>query len=349
MITETAKVYVALVVLAPAAASAYALFSGDHALVFLFVSLGVVGLVGAVALAAARDPGGLPEAPPEQPAAVPVAIPALPGGGAWPLLAAAAVALLVAAPLAGALVGGAGAALGLAAAGGWTLRTGADRTGRTPHLMPLGIPVVGMAAIAALMFLVSRILLAVPEAASTAIAIVAAVLIMIGAIVIVRRPAMSSRAVVATLAVAALVMTGGGLVAAKVGQRDIEVHGSEASGEHGEGAAPGEAAGGGAGQAGEGESAVTVEITAQDVAFDTDEIDLPAESEVTVVLDNRDDGVSHNLAIYAEDGGGDPVFQGEVFAGPGQREYTFTTPAAGVYTFRCDVHPTQMTGTARIT
>ena len=36
---------------------------------------------------------------------------------------------------------------------------------------------------------------------------------------------------------------------------------------------------------------------------------------------------------------------GTVFAGPGVDDTVFTIPAAGSYFFRCDIHPTTMTGT----
>ena len=54
----------------------------------------------------------------------------------------------------------------------------ADTTGRQINLLPIGIPVLGLFCIASLMFFMSRILLAVPEQASTFIALAVAVIIL---------------------------------------------------------------------------------------------------------------------------------------------------------------------------
>ena len=39
------------------------------------------------------------------------------------------------------------------------------------------------------------------------------------------------------------------------------------------------------------------------------------------------------------------LFQGETFAGPDEQTYQVDPLQAGDFFFRCDVHPTQMTGT----
>lgn len=330
MITETSKIFVPLAVMAVAAACVYALLNGDHVGTFLFVALGMVALHVAISLATARD-SGLPDAPEEAPAVAMVAAPVLPGGWVWPALAASALGLLVLSPLAGVLVGGLGGALGLVAATGWLMRVGGDRSGRVPNMMPIGIPVAGLAAIAALMYLMSRILLAVPEAASTALALVVAVIIMAFATLLVARPSLSSQAIVASLVVGALVMVGGGLVAAQAGEREIEHHGPEAAG-HGEGDEAAHA---------------EVEIHAEDLEFDLTQIELPAHAEVTIVFENAE-AVLHNFAVYTDSSGSEAIFQGETFTGPQTMSYTFTTPDAGTYHFRCDVHPGIMTGTVKV-
>ena len=65
-------------------------------------------------------------------------------------------------------------------------------------------------------------------------------------------------------------------------------------------------------------------------------------------LDNRDEGVQHNIAFYQSSTNIQPVSPGSIgttFPGPGIDDTVFNVPAAGSYFFRCDVHPTQMTGT----
>ena len=100
--------------------------------------------------------------------------------------------------------------------------------------------------------------------------------------------------------------------------------------------------GGGGGGAGGG---ATVQLVAKDISFDTDEITLTAGAQTTVQFDNQDEGQSHNLAIYEDESAETAIFQGDIVEGPTMTEYVFTAPDAGTFFFRCDVHPTQMTGT----
>ena len=73
--------------------------------------------------------------------------------------------------------------------------------------------------------------------------------------------------------------------------------------------------------------------------FDTDTITLPAETEVHIAFANQDSSVPHNIAFYTDDTASESIFVGEVFNGVQTRVYTFTTPPAGEYFFRCDLHP----------
>ncbi|HDR73782.1 MAG TPA: hypothetical protein ENN85_07720 [Methanoculleus sp.] len=93
-----------------------------------------------------------------------------------------------------------------------------------------------------------------------------------------------------------------------------------------------------------GGQSVTIDLVAENVAFDTGTLTVPSGAEVTVSFDNRD-SVPHNLAVYETVSADNPVFVGEIFSGPAQMTYTFTAPGEpGIYFFRCDVHPQQMTG-----
>jgi plastocyanin len=92
----------------------------------------------------------------------------------------------------------------------------------------------------------------------------------------------------------------------------------------------------------------TVDVTAQNIAFNTKEITLQANGQVRVRLDNKDTGVQHNIAFYKSSSDITPVSDGSVgliFEGPGVDDTVFNVPAAGTYYFRCDVHPTIMFGT----
>ncbi len=92
-------------------------------------------------------------------------------------------------------------------------------------------------------------------------------------------------------------------------------------------------------------NAVTIDLVAQNIAFNTNKITVPAGAEVTVNFNNKD-SVPHNLAVYNDSSATAPaIFQGQIVAGPGTVTYKFTAPStAGTYFFRCDVHPTLMTG-----
>jgi len=83
--------------------------------------------------------------------------------------------------------------------------------------------------------------------------------------------------------------------------------------------------------------------------FDTDCLAAPAGEDLTIGFDNQDAGVQHNVAIHETDPLADPaaakLFVGELIAGPDSIDYEVKALDEGVFFFRCDVHPTTMTGT----
>jgi plastocyanin len=84
----------------------------------------------------------------------------------------------------------------------------------------------------------------------------------------------------------------------------------------------------------------TVNIVAQDFAFDTETITVPAGAEVTMVFDNQDQGIPHNVAVYDSSLRSEQIFVGDIITGPAETTYTFTAPEEpGTYYFQCDVHP----------
>ena len=95
-----------------------------------------------------------------------------------------------------------------------------------------------------------------------------------------------------------------------------------------------------------------VEIAAFNIAFDTDEITVSVGGDVRIRFDHQDTGVEHNVAVYASATDLTPVSDGSVgvlFPGPEVDDTVFEIPEAGTYFFRCDVHPTLMTGTFTVT
>jgi cytochrome c oxidase subunit 2 len=106
-------------------------------------------------------------------------------------------------------------------------------------------------------------------------------------------------------------------------------------------------AGGGATD-GEQPGATTLQIAAENLKFDTDALEAPAGQPFAVELDNRDQGVVHNFSVYTDSSAEEPLFVGDLFAGPEVRTLEVPALASGEYFFRCDVHPTTMTGTLRV-
>ncbi len=92
-------------------------------------------------------------------------------------------------------------------------------------------------------------------------------------------------------------------------------------------------------------AATNINLTAQNLSFDKTSITVPAGAQVTINFSNKDSGITHNFAVYTDSSASNKIFAGDMVAGPGNKTYTFTAPSKpGTYFFRCDVHPTQMTG-----
>ncbi len=89
----------------------------------------------------------------------------------------------------------------------------------------------------------------------------------------------------------------------------------------------------------------TLHVTALNVAFDTDCLAAPAGKPFKIVLDNQDAGVPHNVAIYTDSGAATSLFVGDLVTGPKSVTYKVGALDAGTYFFRCDVHPSTMSGT----
>ena len=86
-----------------------------------------------------------------------------------------------------------------------------------------------------------------------------------------------------------------------------------------------------------------VTIVAKGIAWDTDCLEAPAGEPLTIVVDNQDRGVPHN--IHLTDATDEP--ETELEDGPVVQELDVTLDA-GSYEFVCDVHP-NMVGTLRMT
>ncbi|HET9671632.1 MAG TPA: cupredoxin domain-containing protein [Actinomycetota bacterium] len=107
-------------------------------------------------------------------------------------------------------------------------------------------------------------------------------------------------------------------------------------------------AGGGTATCGE-DGEPVLEIAAQSLTFDTDCLVAPAGEPFTITFDNQDAApITHNVAIYPDQTSTEPIFQEPPFGGPQTVEYDVPALDADEYAFRCDVHPTTMSGTLAV-
>lgn len=292
------------------------LVGGDSTMFVLLLCLTASAVTAAVGVAAgSRAPETVPTL-----AGAPELVPTEPGrphgGGGWPALAAAAVALTVLSFIVSPWLIVAGAFAGGITLVGWLASASGDHTGRTPNLLPVGLPVIGIFTIVSLMFFMSRVLLAVPEWASTLVALLVTIFIMGMASMLAMRPKISSRTLVGILAGVGVVLLIAGGVAAVIGPREEE---------------PPKSA--------EGAGAPAVELAAKGLKFDKADLTFKAGGETDLAFDNKDSAVPHNVAIYADEGHTQSIFVGDLVVGPLKVDYKFPAPPPGNYFFRCDVHP----------
>ena len=197
--------------------------------------------------------------------------------------------------------------------------------------LPIVVPIGALIAIALVTFGMSRILLSVPKEVAVIVAIAIGANILIAGAFIANRPehARGSWAELAIVAAYPLVI---GIVLANLGlggghSAEQAVHGDSE---------PAAAEGGGGGTA----------VSAANVAFDTDTLELKAKTEETIPFTNEDTA-EHNISIYEDDSASKELFKGDVI--PGGQEITYEIPALpkGEYYFQCDVHPA-MNGTVTV-
>ena len=89
-------------------------------------------------------------------------------------------------------------------------------------------------------------------------------------------------------------------------------------------------------------AAADVTISALNIAFEQSSVDAPAGKGFSLLFNNKDASVQHD--VFIKDGGGTDVFEGAIITGPTQMTYSVPSLAAGSYTFFCSIH-SNMTGT----
>ncbi len=99
-----------------------------------------------------------------------------------------------------------------------------------------------------------------------------------------------------------------------------------------------------------GGNTAVVYLEAKNIKFNLSTITVPAGATVIVHFTNDDSGIPHNFAVYDSQAATTTIFKGTIITGVSSMTYTFTAPSTpGTYFFRCDVHPTLMTGSFVVT
>ena len=319
------KLYLALAGTAMLLAGIYGLSAQGPTPVTLLVA---VAIGASVALVVTMAVGGRDYAPVVPADAGPPerrAITAGPGarGSLWPTVAAAGIGLAAVGVAIGLGWIVAGLLLALVGTGGWYGHTWREHPTWTPRVsdrmasrvvLPASLFWAILLCVLVTAVAFSRILLAVPEKASVAVALAGAVVLLVAFFVIASQ-SRTTRSVVTTLVVVtALAVGGAGLASGLKGERKFELVAPKAGVE---------------------------QLVAQNVAFNPTDLNAKAGQKVTVVFTNRDKGTYHNFSVYekASDGTqGAPVFNGKPI-NRGSTSNTFTAPTSpGTYIFACDFH-----------
>jgi plastocyanin len=195
--------------------------------------------------------------------------------------------------------------------------------------LPIVIPLGALLFIAIVTIGMSRILLSVPKEVAVVIALAIAANILIACSVLALRPSEARVSWAEFLVAATFPLVIAIALALTMGTDTSAGEATEHSG--GAGATGGE-----------------LEIAAENVAFNTDEIQLPADEEASLHLTNSDSSsVQHNISIYEDDSASKELFKGQTI--PGGQDVTYEIPGLpkGEYYFQCDVHP-GMNGTVTV-
>lgn len=329
MFSYATKVLIALTGSALVGAGVFYGVVGERSGAILLAFVGIAALAALLAVVG----GGVVDVAPYVPADAPAperrkTTPGEAGrASAWPLAAAAAVAVLAVGAATNAPTLDAGIVAVVLATLGWFAKAWTDHptwtrrvSGRVNDrfVAPLGMPVVAFVTAAVIAISVSRILLAINEKVAPVIALSVAVLVLFACAWVASRPRVTSSALVALLAIAGVSVIGAGIAGATQGERRFE--------EKAPVAAP-------------------LVVHAKNVAFAEKRLEAPANKTVTLDFTNEDAGTYHNVALYSSDkADATALFNGRGIPGVKTEKYTFKTPGPGEYTFRCDFHA-NMVGT----
>lgn len=325
MINTAAKLYFGLAALASLAAVAYWVGTGERSGGWLLFTLSAAALASGLAVTGAgiRDTVRVTGEVDQERVYVDRAL--QPRPSPWPLMVALAGGLFAVGLAVGHVVIILGVlAMAVCVAGGFsqafredpahTAVVGSRATDRAvaPFLLPVGAFLL----IAVVVLSVSRVLLAVPKAASVGIAFGLAMVLLLGFAFVASRPRASSTVLAGLAGVAVLSVMAAGAVGAATGERKFEKHVTPPT---------------------------IIVVMAHNLQFNRKQISVPANQPVTIRFVNDDHGTYHNIGVYTAAKGGSPVVDGQPVKGVSHKDYQWTFTATGQFKFRCDFH-SQMVG-----
>jgi plastocyanin len=330
MINTPARIYFTIAFLALVATIGYSIAEDDHAGTVLLLFLMGVALFNGLAAAGSgisdRAPWVAADAPITE---VPIGPANISPPSSWPLVGAVAVGVMAVGMAVGAGLVIAGIIVAFIAAGGWLGQSWRESAGWNAAkgrrlderlVAPFGIPLGAFAVVVLIVGAISRVLLAVNEHVSVAIAISAALLTLLVFALLATRASVSKKVITAVVAIAGIGLVSAGVAGAAKGERKFETK----------------------------ESTVEqLSLVAKNTQYNKTALEATANQNFEIKFSNEDAGVYHNVAIWTEPSGGSPIVNGQPLQGVNKITYTFSVPQPGTYAFRCDFHA-NMTGTLTI-
>lgn len=202
------------------------------------------------------------------------------------------------------------------------------RENRESLVLPVLLPVGVLALIATVLFLFSRVLLAISHNAATVVACITAAGVITVATIVSSRKRLTGAALLPMVGtIFGIALIAGGVAIVAVGPQK---------------------------EGGEAKPPITVDLAAPVGAatkgFTPTKLTFEEDTPTTLNFNNQDPTVSHNVVIFQGKDATTPVaFTGALVTGPAAQAYNVPGLAAGSYFFHCEVHPTAMTGTITVT
>ncbi|MBF6599152.1 MAG: cupredoxin domain-containing protein [Dehalococcoidia bacterium] len=202
--------------------------------------------------------------------------------------------------------------------------------------VPIGVLVFALLVIYGL----SRVYLALDPNVATPVAAVIALGILAACGFIAANPMLARWQVAGMVGVTAAVLLGGGIYAGVNGKHAAEtpksvVAATQTAGAGGAGGTPGAAATSAPG-------ALTI-TTPDDTRYDKTQLNAPAGVELTVTYANKS-AIVHNIHFFQGPDGKSPTIKATKLGSNDTQTITLGALPPGRYFYRCDAHPTQMTG-----